>query len=151
MPTSQDYHILFNNCSISNRKLVVLTHLSEEEENLIDNLENKSINIVRGNKTFNINHNQIYCYGEIDLLDKQDRDAVSKFNFLNQLGAVGYPIYSRYDYKTHTCSSPKKHPLWTETWDPLDLVLYAHGALGKPNRVILFYYVPKALQKKRSR
>ena len=103
------------------------------------NAENKSVlTFNRGNRTFSVSMRDIYCYGEVDFEDKDTLNQISEFKFLDYLGEVGVPIYSRYDYKTHSCSSPKQHCLWTETWNPAELAKMAHGYLGKPKRILLF-------------
>lgn len=156
MPISQNYHILCSNTSgdktSSQKRYTIMTYINEEEEREIDEMENGFIELVRGNRVFSINHYKIHCYGDIDLNDKETIEIINKFKFLDFLsGFSGIPIYSRYDYNTHCCHSPKKYPLISETWQPIDLVKYAHGCLNKPKRIILFDYVPNIIQKKRSR
>lgn len=156
MPISPNYRILCSNSSgdktPTQKRYTVMTYINEEEEKEIDGLGNKFIKLERGDIVFSINHNKIYCYGEINLYDKETINEINKFRFLDFLsGFSGIPIYSNYNYDNHCCYSPRKYLLKTETWTPIDLVKYAHGCLNKPNRIILFDYVPNTIQKKRSR
>lgn len=112
--------------------------IDEDEEKLIDNMNRTTIRFHRGDRTFSISTRDIYCYGECDFTDKNTLNRIKNFKFLDFLGAVGVHIYSRYNYKTHSCSSPKRHCLWTETWNPAELAKMAHGYLGKPKRILLF-------------
>lgn len=126
------------NVSSIGTRLTIMIPIDEEEEKLIDNIDKSVLTFNRGNRTFSVSMRDIYCYGEVDFEDKDTLNQISEFKFLNYLGEVGVPIYSRYDYKTHSCSSPKQHCLWTETWNPAELAKIAHGYLGKPKRILLF-------------
>lgn len=139
MPISRHYHILSNNRS--NSKCIIqtiMTEINEEEEYLIDNLKDKNLILNRGDRTFEISGRQIYCYGEVDFHNEDDCETIDNFKFLDYLNEVGIHIYSGYNYDKHSCTSPKRHPLRTETWSPLFLAKFAHAALGKPNRILLF-------------
>lgn len=138
MPIHKDYHILCSNKTGSRCVSTIMTYISEEEEYLIDNLKDKIFQMTRGNQVFNVKMNQIHCYGEVDFNNQEGLDTIDGFKFLDFLGGVGIRIYSRYNYTTHSCSSPKRHALWSETWSPAYLAKYAHGFLGKPKRIILF-------------
>lgn len=138
MPTSKNYHILHTNPSGIGKQIIMIP-ITEKEENNIDNITDNVLEFHRGNRTFSVRMHNIYCYGEVNLEDKETCNKISNFNFLNYLGATGVHIYSNYDYNTHTCKTPKKYLLYTETWNPLDLVKFAHGTLNKPKRILLFY------------
>lgn len=112
--------------------------IDEDEEKLIDNIDKSILPFHRGNRSFSISMKDIYCYGEVDFEDENTLNQIKDFKFLNHLDEVGVHIYSRYDYKTHSCYSPKRYCLWTETWNPAELAKMAHGYLGKPQRILLF-------------
>ena len=112
--------------------------ISEQEEKSIDNIKDSVLKFQRGDISFSVKMNNIYCYGKVDFTNRDDLNQIDSFNFLDYLGASGINIYSNYDYKTHSCSSPKQHCLWTETWNPAELAKMAHGYLGKPKRILLF-------------
>lgn len=112
--------------------------IDEDEEKLIDNIDKSILTFHRGNRSFSVTMRDIYCYGEVNFEDEDTLNQIKEFKFLDYLGAVGVHIYSRYDYKTHSCSSPKRYCLWTETWNPAELAKMAHGYLGKPKRILLF-------------
>lgn len=126
------------NVSRLETKLTVMIPINEEEEKLIDNIDKSILKFNRGSKTFSVSMIDIYCYGEVDFEDEDTLNKISEFKFLDYLGEVGVHIYSKYDYKTHSCSSPKRRCLWTETWNPAELAKMAHGYLGKPKRILLF-------------
>ena len=64
MPITQTYRILCNNRESLNRHQVIMTHISKEEEHIIDKIVNAHILLIRGDKQFKITKKQIYCYGE---------------------------------------------------------------------------------------
>lgn len=116
--------------------MIYLTYITKEEEDKLDN--GVDIHITRGDHNFHIHKNNIYCYGEIDLNpDSEDSEQISSFSFLDYL-TVGVKTPSDYHYDTHECHSPNPHHRWTETFDPAVLVRYAHAALSKPKRIVLF-------------
>ena len=115
-----------------------MTYITEDEETIIDNLKDGILKLNRGNRTFSISMKQIHCYGEVNFHNQDDLNTIENFNFLNYLDEVGIHIYSRYNYETHSCSSPKRYLLLTETWSPSELAKMAHGYIGKPQRIILF-------------
>ncbi len=112
--------------------------INEKEESEIDNIGHKTLYFDRGNRNFSVAMKDIYCYGEIDFYDEDTLDKIEDFNFLDYLKEVGVHIYSRYNYETHSCSSPRRALLWCETFSPLTLVMMAHGFLDKPKRILLF-------------
>lgn len=137
MPITPHYHTLINVRSNGKYKVVIMSSLSSDEEKDLDN--NDRVTIKRGDKIFNINYKDVYCYGDVDLYS-DDLDVMEEFDFCKHLIGVGKRIYANYDYETHTCSSNCKRAKWTETTNPIDLIIYAHGCLGKPKKIILFKY-----------
>ena len=140
MPITPNYRILTNIRNNKDKiiKQIIMTYITEEEELLLDNIKDNYVNLDRENRTFTIKVNNIFCYGDVDFHNDDDLNTINSFKFLNHLDAVGVKIYSNYDYETHTCSSPNKTLLYTETFQPIDLVKYAHGCLNKPKKLILF-------------
>lgn len=140
MPIWKDYHIL--NCRKDDKKHVIMTcmtYITIDEEKVLDN--NHVLTIVRGDTKFVINPNDVYCYGSVDLrTNSNDYNIIEDFDFLNYLGDVGLKIYADYNYETHTCKTPINRCRYTETWNPAEIVQYAHGVLGKPERIVLFKY-----------
>lgn len=139
MPISKDYHIVnINRNNRSSKELIVMTHISKQEEDLLD--EGKDIKVNRGNRTFDVTARNLYCYGEVDFSDgSDDLMKINTFNFLNHLNNfTGVSICSDYDYEHHECHSPIKEYRWTHTWQPARLCQYAHGCLNKPKRIVLF-------------
>lgn len=137
MPIFQDYYILTSRIDANRREQVIMTYITEEEEQKLDN--NEELTLERGNILFKIHNNNIYCYGEVDFhKGSDDCKQIATFNFLNYLCGKGIVIPSDYHYDTHECHSPIKPYRWTETWKPDVLARYAHGCLNKPQRIVLF-------------
>ena len=137
MPIVQDYYILTSRTDAKRIEQVIMTYITEEEEQTLDN--NEELIIERGEASFNIQGNNVYCYGEVDFnKGSDDCKKIATFNFLNYLGWKGIVIPSDYHYDTHECHSPLKSYRWTETWKPDVLARYAHGCLNKPQRIVLF-------------
>lgn len=138
MPISQNYHILHSNKKENKVVQIIMIEINEKEEEQLDNIKDEIIKFTSGDKIFKISNKNIICYGEINLEDENNVNLISNFNFLNYLGSTGVSFVSNYNYKTHSCTSPKRKCLWTETWNPLDLFKFAHASLGKPKRILLF-------------
>lgn len=137
MPIFQDYHILISRIDTNHREQVIMTYITEEEEQKLD--ESKELVIERGNMIFQVHHNNIYCYGEVNFKEgSDDCKQIATFNFLDYLGWKGVMLPSDYHYDTHECHSPFTSYRWYETWQPDVLARYAHGCLNKPERIILF-------------
>uniref|UniRef100_A0AAU8MJT9 Uncharacterized protein n=1 Tax=Geladintestivirus 5 TaxID=3233137 RepID=A0AAU8MJT9_9CAUD len=137
MPIFQDYYILISRTDTSHKEQVIMTYITEEEEQKLD--EGKELILKRGNASFQIHGNNVYCYGEVDFhKGSDDCKQIATFNFLDYLGWKGIVIPSDYDYDLHECHSPLKCYRWTETWKPDVLVRYVHGCLNKPKRIVLF-------------
>lgn len=117
--------------------------IDEEEEKLIDNIDKQVFTFHRGDKSFSVSMKNIYCYGEVDFNDKDTLDKIENFTFLDYLISNGIRIYAKYDYETHSCSSPINKLKWAETFSPAELTKMAHGYLGKPKRILLFNELTK--------
>ena len=137
------YRILNSKKINTGTKSTVMIPIDEDEELLIDNIDKQTLHFHRGDRTFSVQMKDVYCYGEVDFTDKDTLDKINTFNFLDHLETVGAYIYSNYDYKTHSCTSPKRNYLWAESWDTLELTKMAHGYLGKPKRILLFNQISK--------
>ena len=137
MPIFQDYYVLTSRTDISRKEQVIMTYITEEEEQKLDN--NEELILERGEVSFNIQCNNVYCYGEVDFnKGSDDCKKIATFTFLDYLGLKGIALPSDYHYDTHTCHSPFKSYRWYETWSPEILARYAHGCLNKPKRIVLF-------------
>ena len=143
LPIYPDYRILNSNCSRGRTHTTIMIPIDEDEEKLIDNIGKKVLCFHRGNRSFSVKIGDIYCYGEVDFNDKETLDKIAEFSFLDYLDEVGVRIYSRYDYESHSCTSPTNRCMWAETWNPVYLAKMAHGYLGKPQRILLFNQIIK--------
>lgn len=140
--TRSDYHILCTNRKIRDAILTIMTYITEEEEAILD-AKDRPLHLDRGNKLFDIDMSDVYCYGEIDLKDEETLDTISRFKFLNHLDFGGLHIPSGYHYDSHTCVARKCKPLYKETWDTVQVFKLAHGILNKPKRIVLFNKIVK--------
>ena len=137
MPIFQDYYILVSRTDARRKEQIIMTYLTEEEEQNLD--DGKELILKRGNSSFRVHCNNIYCYGEVDFHEgSDDCKQIATFNFLDYLDWKGIVIPSDYHYDTHECHSPIKSYRIYETWKPDVLSRYAHGCLNKPKRVVLF-------------
>ena len=137
MPIFQDYYVLISRIDKSCREQVIITYITEEEEQQLD--KGKQVTLNRGNTLFQVHGNNIYCYGEVDFHEgSDDCKQIATFNFLDYLGWKGIVLPSDYHYDTHECHSPLRSYRWYETWQPDVLARYAHACLNKPKRIVLF-------------
>lgn len=137
MPIFQDYHILVSRIDVNHREQVIMTYITEEEEQELD--ERNELTLKRNNIIFQIHSNNVYCYGEVNFKEgSDDCKQIATFNFLDYLGWKGIMLPSDYHYDTHECYSPFTSYRWYETWQPDVLARYAHGCLNKPKRIVLF-------------
>ena len=137
MPIFQDYYILISRTDTGRKEQVIMTYITEEEEQKLD--EDEELTLKRGNASFKVHGNNIYCYGEVDFhKGSNDCKKIATFTFLDYLGLKGIALPSDYHYDTHECYSPLKSHRWYETWRPDVLARYAHGCLNKPERIVLF-------------
>lgn len=141
MPIMKDYHMLsLNKDAERNIIMTIMTYITEAEEKVLDS--GKVLHITRGDMSFDITPRKVYCYGHVDFTtDSSDYNIVEDFDFLNYLNDVGVHVPSDYDYKHHVCVSPIGRIRWTETWNPAAVAQYAHGRIGKPDRIVLFKYI----------
>ena len=138
LPTRTDYYSMISRKRLDKRiESVVMSYITEEEENLID--KGKTIKITRGDKKFIIKPENIYCYGIIDFHNgSEDIDIISTFTWLDHLIIRGVCIPSNYNYDKHQCVSINKKPMWYDTTKCEELARYVHGFLSKPERTIIF-------------
>ena len=119
------------------RKSIIITSITQDEENELD--KNHSITIIRGKKKFNINPNDIECYGIIDFHSgSEDMDTIADFNWLDHLSFCGIWVPANYDYEEHCAYSTIKVPKWYDTTRPEIVAQYCHGIIGKPERCVIF-------------
>lgn len=137
MPIFQDYHILVSRTDVNHKEQVIMTYITEEEEQELD--KHNTLTLKRNNIVFQIHSNNVYCYGEVNFKEgSDDCKQIATFNFLDYLGWKGIMLPSDYHYDTHECHSPLTSYRWYETWQPDVLARYAHGCLNKPERIVLF-------------
>lgn len=137
MPIIEGYQTLICRIEGNIRTSVIMTHITEEEEQNLDN--NIPIKIKRGNLTFFIQPQTVYCYGEINFnTGSDDYKTIGTFNWLDHLVTRGIGVPANYDYKTHTCVSKINQYQFYDTVKPEIIAQYLHGVLGKPQRTVIF-------------
>lgn len=138
LPIREDYYSLVSKKNTSKQnESVVMTYITEAEENAID--KGKTITLKRGNLSFTVNPTNIYCYGEIDFSnDSEDMNVISTFTWLDHLLTRGVYVPSHYNYERHECVSNNKRPMWYDTTKCEVYAKYVHACLGKPKRCLIF-------------
>ncbi len=138
MPISKDYQTVICHTEKVNGRLksqvrILMTWITDKEEASLD--KGRAISITRGGITFYLDSDNVFSYGKVDLHDdSEDYEALNELIPFNDI----VHIPSNYDYDTHTCKSPTKMYQTRETNDIGAMAQYAHGRLGKPNKVVIF-------------
>lgn len=137
MPTDNTYKVISCHKNRNINELFIITGISEIE---VDKLKhNQEIKFKRGEFEFNVNPDNVLCYGDIDFHeDSEDCKQLDTFNWLENLDIRGISIPSRYNYDKHECITDRKYFLWTETFRNSTLCRYLHGCLGKPKFTLIF-------------
>lgn len=137
MPVCPTYRVLNVHDDKIHKEFFIMTGINEKEYNKLKHGDD--ISIKRGNQNFVILSDNILCFGEIDFHEgSDDSKELDTFNWLDNLGAKGIGIPSRYNYDRHECTSPINKYLWTETFRNSTLCRYVHGWLGKPQYTLIF-------------
>lgn len=143
MPISKDYQTVICHTekvgnNIKSQTRILMTWISDKEEALLD--KGRAITITRGGITFDLDSDNIFSYGEVDF-----HDGTEDYDALNELipfrDVVHIPL--NYDYDTHTCKTLTKMYQTRETDDIGAMAQYAHGRLGKPDKVVIFRLIAK--------
>lgn len=118
-------------------KEIIITYLTEDEEQRIDNDE--VIDIQRGSLTFEISKSKIYAYGEIDFTrGSDDYKVLEDMTWFNHLTLKGVDVLANYDYKQNIAVSDIPGGRWYDTVRPEVVTQFKHGQLGKPKRCVIF-------------
>lgn len=108
----------------------VMKEITESQEKELDDLE--SINI--DNKI--ISKDNIYCYGEIDISNKEDIDYLKKFNIINLDNENN--IHVNYDYEKGNVLIEGNIAKMSPTWNVVEWFKYNYLLIGKPKRIIIY-------------
>ena len=108
----------------------VMKEITESQEKELDDLE--SINI--DNKI--ISKDNIYCYGEIDISNKEDIDYLKKFNIINLDNENN--IHVNYDYEKGNVLIEGNIAKMSPTWNVVEWFKYNYLLVGKPKRIIIY-------------
>lgn len=143
MPISKDYQTVIChtdkvNGKIKNQIRILMTYLTDKEESYLN--QDKSLTIERGGITFDLDKDNVFAYGEVDFhKDTDDYEALRDLIPFNDI--VNLPDH--YDYDTHTCQTTVNGYQTRECRDIGAMAQYAHGKLGKPNKVVIFKLIAK--------
>lgn len=145
MPISKDYQTVIYHTNTTNQYgkvteqvRIIMAPISEKEEALLD--KGKAISISRGGIDFTIDINNVFAYGQVDFSTGSD-DYEAMDELIPYKDVVYLPL--NYDYKTHTCKTDRKFYRTYETNNIAAMAQYAHGKLGKPDRVVIFKLVAR--------
>lgn len=139
MPTFENQYVLHKHTTGHETMKVIMMPIDDVIENRIENI-NQIIHLKTNKREYAVKASDILLYGSIDFDDENDINIINHFKFLSNLLGVGAPIPEHYDYEKHVAYSPKNYYLLGETWNPMDLVKFAHGSLNKPEKVVIFKY-----------
>lgn len=109
---------------------VMMCSITKEQEEELDEKQS----IVINNTTVDID--RIYCYGQIDINNEEDRRYIERFNLVDQ--DTGGIIYSDYDYETGIAPVIDNKTMIYSTFKPIKWFKYNHLLIGKPERIIVF-------------
>lgn len=137
MPISEDYQtvICHTDGKGATRKQtrILMTPISYKEESQLDRGHN--IDVTRGGITFHLGKDNVLAYGEVDFHTGSE-DYEHFEDLIDYKDIVHIPV--NYDYDTHTCKTDTKMYKTCESTNIADMCQYAHGRLGKPQRVAIF-------------
>jgi|GEM_PF-7042039 len=146
MPISKDYQTVIchtdsirsNNKNARSQVRILMTWITDKEEALLD--KGRAISIERGGIKFDLDESNVFAYGQVDLHDGTD-----DYNAMNELipfkDIVHLPAH--YNYDKHTCKTPTRSYQTYETDNIGAMAQYAHGKLGKPEKVVIFKLIAK--------
>lgn len=141
MPITPNFHILTKTEGVKTRNVIIMSNLTEDEEKTLESIG--EVILERGDEHFLVESKNVHCYGEIDFTNQEDVNVIKALKILNHLSSTGIPFVANYDYERHSCFTDNGKIKYGETWNPFDLVQYAHGCLEKPKRVIIFTNIVK--------
>lgn len=103
--------------------------ISKEQEKALDT--KGSVTLTHDNVKFDVDESAIYCYGEVNINNSEDVDAIIKFNLVE---SDGNWVYSgiRED------GTIIKPPTFYDTINPIKVWLNAFILIGKPDRIIVY-------------
>lgn len=79
----------------------------------------------------------VLVYGSINFDDKYDCNLLEKINIPTDERPCY--VYQNYDYETNTVTTEYPKGLcWKSSVDNIEIFKFAHGRLGKPERVVIF-------------
>lgn len=137
MPIDPTYKVISHRENINKTEIFIITGITESEYHKLKKLI--PLNITRGNAEFNIDPDEVFCFGEIDFSEgSEDSVELDTFNWLDHLVAKGVTIPANYNYEKHQCTSPISKYLMSETVRISTLCRYLHGCLGKPQFTVIF-------------
>lgn len=134
--TRSYYAICSRSISKFDKEVIIMLSITEEDEKKLDSgFLCKRVD----NTVFNIDSNNIICYGEIDFnKGSEDFSTLNNMTWLDYITGLGIVVPSDYDYKNHSCYPPEGKLRYYDTVNPAIVSQYCHAALGKPKRVCIF-------------
>lgn len=114
---------------------IIMEPITEQQELKIDKSK-KYYGSIRYEKDDEIiSGENIYLYGEVDLNNQDDINAIERFNLINK---NGNKIYSTFNYEEGNFTTIDNIPKQYDTWNPVLWFSYCHVLLGKPKRIIVY-------------
>ena len=115
---------------------MIMIPITKDDEEKLDKRE--SFNVECGDKTFPVGPSNVKYYGEIDFHQgSEDYTILEESHMFFPMSFQGACIPANYDYDKHCCYSDGRKAKWFDTVNAAIICQYAHGVLGKPERVAI--------------
>lgn len=118
----------FNNIA---KEIAVMIPLTDEQ---VEELETNQKIEIDGKI---ITNDKIYCYGDIDLSDKETVDYIKKFNLITD-DYVSNVVHSNFNYDKGVVEYEGKIPKTYSTNDVMLWFKYNHVLIGKPKNILIY-------------
>lgn len=118
------------------------------DDNTEKDIQNEKTVFFKDEKqNFVIKPNDVILFGNIDLShNSDDSNYVLDCNWINDM-PFGIRIPSNYDYEHNSITKVDNVIKYYDTRNPLEILKYKHGLIGKPDKVLIFEQTKKYVDK----
>lgn len=109
--------------------------ITKEQEDTLERTERLNLGAKFNN--LEVSRKSVICYGEVDIDNPQDANAIKKFDLLGY-GETDNFVYSNFDYEKGCFTTINGCPKGATTSDAILWYRYNHVLIGKPKRVLIF-------------
>lgn len=122
-------------CPINRENSYVLESINDEQEKELD--DNGGFIFIKGAINVKIGKQDIRFYGNVDINNKDDVEALKKHNLVDT-NLIHSWMPAEFDYETGTGKVENRIPKIAPTIDPVRWFKYVHCRLGKPEKVVAY-------------